>query len=161
MRYHKFPEDFNDGESIRCQVIHDIFFAPIPPSIEEIIEHIPQASTHCNAKTWTTNNKLWTNWTVGAIHKAWEIRNSKNIAGGWGSQGGFQRCMLENHMYESAKQHSRQLNEQQQQVDKLYLYVDKQQLQLETQQKIINELWSLSIKQQKKDEWIDIEASDI
>jgi len=164
MRYHSFPEDFNNGEGIRCQIIHDIFFAPIPPSIEEIVEQIPQPSTHSDAKTWTISNKSWNSWTVGAVHKAWEIRNSKNISGGWGCQGAFQRCMLENHIYEAAKQHSRQLSEQQQQFDNQQQQIDKQQqqfdnqqLQLEVQKKIINELSSMIIKQPKKDEWIDVE----
>jgi len=158
MGYNRFPEDFDKSEAARTQVIQDVLFASNPPSIDDVTRCIPQPSTHSNAKTWSANNKSWNAWTVGALHKATEIRACKNKAAGWGSQGAFQRGMLENHVYEAIKEHTCQIAEQTKQIA-------QQQKQLEIQQKLINELWSMQDKDLgkslKKDEWIDIEAAEI
>jgi hypothetical protein len=158
MGLNRLPEDFDRAEAARAQVIQDILFAPNPPSIADVTSCIPQPSTHSNAKTWSTNNKSWNAWTIGALHKATEIRACKNKAVGWGSQGAFQRGMLENHVYEAIITHSAIIDEQTKQIA-------QQQKQLEIQQKLINELWSMQDKDLgkslKKDEWIDIEAAEI
>jgi len=154
----RFPEDFDKCEFARNQVIHDVLFAPNPPSITDVTHYIPQPSTNSNAKSWSTNNKSWNAWTIGALHKANEIRECKNKASGWGSQGAFQRGMLENHVYEAIK-------EQTSQITALTKQLVKQQKQLEIQQKLINEVWNMQDrdlgKSVKKDEWIDIAAAEI
>ena len=158
MGVNRLPEDFDRAESARAQIIQDVLFAPTPPSIAEITSCIPQPSANSNARRWSASNKSWNAWTVGALHKAAEYRKNKNKANGWGSQGAFQRGMLENHVYEAIVTHTAKIDEQTKQIA-------QQQKQLEIQQKLINELWSMQDKDLgkslKKDEWIDIEAAEI
>ena len=163
MGVNRFPEDFDKGEASRAQVIQDILFAPNPPSLVEVTSSIPQ-STQKNTKIWSTNNKSWTAWT-GALHKAADYRKQKNKAGGWGSQGTFQRGMLENHVYEAIVTHSSLIAEQTKQIAEQVKQISQQQKQLEIQQKLINELWGMQDKDLgkslKKDEWIDVEEGEI
>ena len=44
MGVNRFPDDFDKDEVARAQVIQDILFAPNPPSIDEVINNIPQST---------------------------------------------------------------------------------------------------------------------
>ena len=141
MSYTLFPENFAAGEKFRSQIIHDILFAPIAPSIEDVLECMPKPALK-QSKSWTNDLMSWDSWSVGPIGKAYEIRNGENKSG-WGGQSSHQRGMIENHMYETVKEQNRIIEEQSKQIKELANMMD-----------------AILVKHPRlKDEWIDIEEN--